>query len=94
LAWLTVHHAIAALIATAAKAADLDPDRISFTNTLRLVRRTAIGTADIPPSALDRRPAHRPGPDHLQDQSTAAAPHLPARRQTRPPQQPQGQETR
>jgi hypothetical protein len=49
-AWLIVHHAIAALITNAAAAADLDPDRISFTKVLRLVRRTATGTADIPPS--------------------------------------------
>ena len=51
-AWLIVHHAIAALITRAAQAADLDPDRISFSKVLRLVRRTATGTADIPPSGL------------------------------------------
>jgi hypothetical protein len=48
-AWLSVHYALAVLIARAAEAADLDPDRISFTRTLRLARRTATGTADIPP---------------------------------------------
>jgi len=48
-AYLIVHHAINALIAKASAAADLDPDRISFTRTLRLIRRTATGTADIPP---------------------------------------------
>jgi hypothetical protein len=48
-AWLTVHHALAALIARAAEAADIDPDRISFTRTLRLVRRTATATAAFPP---------------------------------------------
>jgi hypothetical protein len=52
-AWLIVHHAIAALITQAATAAELDPDRISFTQTLRLIRRTATGTADIPPLGLD-----------------------------------------
>jgi hypothetical protein len=52
-AYLIVHHAICALIAKASAAADLDPDRISFTNALRLIRRTATGTADIPPSGLD-----------------------------------------
>ncbi|HEX3778062.1 MAG TPA: IS4 family transposase [Pseudonocardiaceae bacterium] len=52
-AWLIVHHAITALITHAATAADLDPDRISFTQTLRLIRRTATGTAAIPPSRLD-----------------------------------------
>lgn len=48
-AWLTVHYAITVLIAAAAQAADLDPDRISFTQVLRLVRRTATGTAAISP---------------------------------------------
>jgi hypothetical protein len=52
-AYLIVHHAISALIAKASAAADRDPDRISFANVLRLVRRTATGTADIPPSGLD-----------------------------------------
>jgi hypothetical protein len=48
-AWLAVHYALAVLIARAAEAADIDPDRISFTRTLRLVRRTATGTAGFPP---------------------------------------------
>ena len=48
-AWLCVHYAVAALVARAAEAADLDPDRISFTRTLRLVRRTATGTAAFSP---------------------------------------------
>lgn len=52
-AYLIVHHAIAALIAQASAAADLDPDRISFTKALRLIRRTATGTAAIPPSGLE-----------------------------------------
>lgn len=52
-AYLIVHHAISALTAMASAAADLDPDRISFTKALRLIRRTATGTADIPPSGLD-----------------------------------------
>jgi Insertion element 4 transposase N-terminal/Transposase DDE domain len=52
-AYLIVHHAISALVARASAAADLDPDRISFTKALRLVRHTATGTADIPPSGLD-----------------------------------------
>jgi len=37
------------LITRAAEAADLDPDRISFTRVLRLARRTATGTASFPP---------------------------------------------
>jgi hypothetical protein len=52
-AWLSVHYAIAVLITRAAEAADIDPDRVSFTRVLRLVRRSATGTADIPPSGLD-----------------------------------------
>lgn len=52
-AYLIVHHAISALIAEASAAADLDPDRLSFAKALRLIRRTATGTADIPPSGLD-----------------------------------------
>jgi hypothetical protein len=48
-AWLIVHYALSVLIARAAEAADLDPDRISFTRTLRIARRTATGTAGLPP---------------------------------------------
>jgi len=48
-AWLLVHHALSALITQAAQAADLDPDRISFTRALRIARRTATGTAGFPP---------------------------------------------
>ena len=47
--YLIVHHAISALTAQASAAADLDPDRLSFAKALRLIRRTATGTADIPP---------------------------------------------
>jgi len=34
-----------------AEAADLDPDRVSFTRVLRITRRTATGTAgfSLPP---------------------------------------------
>jgi hypothetical protein len=52
-AYLIVHHAISALTAKASAAADLDPDSISFAKALRLIRRTATGTADIPPCGLD-----------------------------------------
>ncbi len=48
-AWLLVHHAMSALISRAAEAADLNPDRISFTRTLRITCRTATGTAGFPP---------------------------------------------
>ena len=52
-AYLIVHHAISELTARASAAADLDPDQVSFTKALRLIRRTATGTADIPPSGLE-----------------------------------------
>ncbi len=52
-AYLIVHHAISALTAAASAAADLDPDRVSFAKALRMIRRTATGTADIPPSGLE-----------------------------------------
>jgi hypothetical protein len=48
-AWLLVHHALSVLISRAADAADLDPDRISFTRVLRITRRTATGTASFSP---------------------------------------------
>jgi hypothetical protein len=48
-AYLIVHHAISELTARASAAADLDPDRVSFAHALRMIRRTATGTADIPP---------------------------------------------
>jgi hypothetical protein len=48
-AWLLIHHAISALAARAAQAADLDPDRISFIRVLRIARRTATGTAGFSP---------------------------------------------
>jgi hypothetical protein len=54
-AWLSVHYALAVLIARAAEAADIDPDRISYTRTLRLVRRTATGTAAFPLRTGTRR---------------------------------------
>jgi len=48
-AWLLVHHALSDLLTRAAEAADLDPDRVSFTRVLRIARRTATGTAGFPP---------------------------------------------
>ncbi len=48
-AWLLVQHALTVLITAAADAAAIDPDRISFTDTLRLVRRSATGSAAISP---------------------------------------------
>jgi hypothetical protein len=47
--YLLTHHAISALICQAATEADIDPDRVKFTRTVRIVRR-AISPA-FPPSA-------------------------------------------
>lgn len=33
----------------AAEAADIDPDRISYSRALRIIRRNATGTAAVPP---------------------------------------------
>jgi hypothetical protein len=46
--YLLAHHAISALICRAATEADIDPDRVKFTRTLRIVRR-AVGPAAFPP---------------------------------------------
>ena len=45
--YLLAHHALSALICQAATEADIDPDRVKFTRTVRIVRR-AIGPADFP----------------------------------------------
>ena len=45
--YLVAHHAISSLICQAATEADIDPDRVSFTRTVRIIRR-AIGPA-FPP---------------------------------------------
>src|ERR1700722_4141547 len=39
--YLLTHYAISALICTAATAAGIDPDRVKFTRTLRIIRRAA-----------------------------------------------------
>jgi len=46
--YLLTHYAISALICRAATEADIDPDRVKFKRTVRIVRR-AIGPAAFPP---------------------------------------------
>jgi hypothetical protein len=46
--YLLTHHAISALICRAATEADIDPDRVKFTRTVRIARR-ATGRAAFPP---------------------------------------------
>src|ERR1019366_692132 len=77
-AWLIVHYAIAVLISRAAEAADIDPDRISFTRTLRLVRRTATGSADFPEHANPAAGRFRYGPRPRCWRSAAARQRVPA----------------
>jgi hypothetical protein len=47
---LLAHYAIRALTVEAAHDADIDPDRLSFIRSLRVIRREADGSADFPPS--------------------------------------------
>jgi hypothetical protein len=47
--YLLTHHAISALICRAATEADIDPDRVKFKRTVRVVRRLASGPAAFPP---------------------------------------------
>jgi hypothetical protein len=47
--YLPTHHALSALICRAATEADIDPDRVTFTRTVRLVRRRLTGPAAISP---------------------------------------------
>jgi hypothetical protein len=46
-AWLLTHYAISALICKAATAAAVDPDRVTFLRTVRIVRRSV--TEAFPP---------------------------------------------
>ena len=47
---LLAHYAIRALMTEAAHENDIDPDRLSFLRSLRVIRREADGSADFPPS--------------------------------------------
>jgi len=47
--YLLTHYAISALICRAATEADIDPDRVKFKQTVRIIRRQAAGPAAFPP---------------------------------------------
>jgi hypothetical protein len=47
--YLLTHYAISALICKAATEAGIDPDRVKFKRTVRIVRRQAAGPAAFPP---------------------------------------------
>ncbi|WP_370106741.1 IS4 family transposase [Streptacidiphilus sp. BW17] len=59
-AFLLVHHALRDLMHQAALRAGHDPDRLSFTRTLRIVRRHVTGQAALSPLATG--PGHHPEP--------------------------------
>jgi hypothetical protein len=59
--FLLVHYAIRTLMHQAALDAGIDPDRVSFTRTLRLVRRQVTAQAALSP--LTTGPRAVPGPD-------------------------------
>lgn len=57
--FLLVHHAIRHLMHQAARQADRDPDRISFTRSLRVVRRQVTDQAAFSPRPTPpRRQSH------------------------------------
>jgi hypothetical protein len=58
--FLLVHYAIRTLMHQAALDAGVDPDRVSFTRTLRLARRQVPAQAALPP--LTAGPRADPGP--------------------------------
>ena len=52
--YLLTHYAISALICRAATEADIDPDRVKFKQTVRIIRRQAAGPAAFPPEHQER----------------------------------------
>jgi hypothetical protein len=58
--FLLVHHAIRGLIHQTARQADHDPDRISFTRSLRVVRRQVTHQAAFSPRQTHPRPQNHP----------------------------------
>ena len=46
--YLLTHYAISALICTAATNAGIDPDRVKFKRTVRIIRRRAAGPGFFP----------------------------------------------
>lgn len=56
---LLAHFAVRALMHEAARQADLDPDELSFTHTVRIVRRKMLTAGSFPPSAPRTAPSSR-----------------------------------
>jgi hypothetical protein len=76
--YLLAHYAISALICAAATQADIDPDRVSFTRTVRIIGR-AIGPTAFPPEPRRTSPRRDQGRHHqeTEPQPAAPAPDLP-----------------
>ena len=62
--YLLTHYALSALICRAATEAGIDPGRVKFKRTVRIVRRRAAAPAAFPLSLPGPGPA-RPGPASL-----------------------------
>jgi hypothetical protein len=84
-AWMIVHYALARLITQAAQAAEIDPDRISFTGPAP-GPRSATGSAAVSPEDWNGALETYPRPDHRETLARTTSPHLPARGQESPPQ--------
>jgi hypothetical protein len=52
--YLLTHYALSALICRAATEAAIDPDRVKFKRTVRIVCRWAAGPAAFPPEQQER----------------------------------------
>ena len=57
---LLAHYAVRGVMHDAARQADEDPDRLSFTHTVRVLRRTLPEAAALPPSAVVALVSGRP----------------------------------
>lgn len=76
---LLAHFALRGLMHQAALRGGRDPDRVSFTHTVNVVRRTLPRFADLSPSGLETASRGRPGRDPGSRRRPAAAPERQAR---------------
>ncbi|WP_435792371.1 transposase [Actinacidiphila glaucinigra] len=72
-AFLLVHHALRDLMHDAARGEGCDPDRISITRTLRVVRRHLTGQAALSPLTTHPIPSSSPARDPRTAPATPAA---------------------
>ena len=66
--YLLTHYAISALICQAATEADIDPDRVKFKRTVRIIRRRAADPAAFPPEQRQRAPRQGHGRHHHEEE--------------------------